>query len=184
MGGGAAGSNDGTGVPSARGFKEIREPRHFVLRYRPAIEPALLRALSYLNVEYVLLTFQYRLPRSRGIARRNWFNGYLFPCFDVRLDPWTHVLRAPGVTAILGNPSPLDVDVFNDMVARCPSGLLEQNALTVIPAGSEVEVTDGAFKGRHGIVAASAGDLVWVELLVFARPTRAELKTRQVQIIR
>jgi transcription antitermination factor NusG len=70
------------------------------------------------------------------------------------------------------------------MVARCPDGLLEQNALTVIPAGSEVEVTDGAFKGRHGIVAASAGDMVWVELLVFARPTRAELKTRQVMVIR
>jgi transcription antitermination factor NusG len=184
LGGGTAGSGDQTDDRSAKDFKEIREPRHFVLRYRPAIEPALLRALSFLKMDYVLLSFMYRLPRSRGTARRSWFPGYLFPCFDVRLDPWTHALRAPGVTAILGNPSPIDTDVFTDMVARCPDGLLEQNALTVIPAGSEVEVTDGAFKGRHGIVAASAGDMVWVELLVFARPTRAELKTRQVMVIR
>jgi transcription antitermination factor NusG len=169
---------------SASDIKEFREPRHYVLRYRPAIELALLGALAFLKVDYVHLTFQYRLPRSRGIARRSWFPGYMFPSFDLRRDAWTHVLRAPGVRAILGDPTPLDAALVTDMIARCPAGLLEQNALTVVPAGSEVEVIDGPFKGRRGIVAGSRDDLVWVELLIFARPTRAELRTRQVMVLR
>ena len=119
------------------------------------------------------------------MVARSWFPGYVFCRFDVVRDPWQHALRAPGAIEILGDPpSPLDERVFLDMVARCPRQLMTQDARTVVPSGSEVEVRDGPFKGRTGIVASSRDSIVMVELFAFNRPTRVELQTKQVIIIR
>lgn len=158
----------------------------YALRYHINVEAALLRVLRRRAIAYTLLTFKRRQPKRRHlIVTRRWFPGYLFVRFNVVRDPWQEsIRRAPGVIEILGDPTPIPDEIVNDLILRCLDTLLVNDEHTVIPAGSEVEITEGSFKGMTGVVASSKGDLVWVELMTFNRPTRAEIQSRNLLILR
>jgi transcription antitermination factor NusG len=158
----------------------------YALRYHINVEASLLRVLRRRQVGYILLTFRRRLPkRKHTIVTRRWFPGYLFVRFDVFRDPWQRMIReAPGAIEVLGEPTPIPADIIRDLELRCPDTLLVNDEHTVVPAGSEVEITDGAFRGMTGVVAASKGDVVWVELIAFNRPTRAVVFSRNILILR
>jgi len=160
---------------------EDREPRWFAARYVLSLEPALVRALTHIGQEHLVLLFDKRIKKK--ITTRHWFPGYIFLRFDPFHDRWQQMLRAPGVIEILGLPSAIPDDDMNDLVARCPRQLARNTELTVIPAGSEVEILNGTLEGHRGVVSNSYKRTVHVELMMFGRPTRAELLTRDVKII-
>jgi transcription antitermination factor NusG len=145
---------------------------------------ALQRVLELIGIEYYSPTFQQRMPRGKAWVVRPWFPGYMFLHFCVTYDYWHQIQRAPGAIGILGDPTPLDEAIYHDMIMRCPSEVFVNDAYTVIPAGSEVEILKGAFSGKTGIVAESRDATVWVETLAFNRPTRVELSTKDVMILR
>lgn len=163
-----------------------RDPRWFIFRYRLHAERGMLRVLSaIIGLAPVILRFECRLPRRPGTVQRFWFPTYAFLHFDHKRDRYQQIRRVPGVIGFLGHgePMPMATGAFADLIARCPAKVGDDDAFTVIPAGTEVEVLHGAFRGLHGVVAASRGETAWVELMAFNRPTRVELRTRQIRVL-
>jgi len=177
-----AGGTDGPGG-SAIEPECGRTPARYALQYHLRLERVLSLVLSRAGIAYTVLTFRRRLPRHQGLVVRHWLPGYMFVEFDIEHDPWQTVLSAPGVIDLLGSPTAIPDATFRDLVLRCPDEVRTNDELTVIPAGSDVEITEGALKGHRGVVSRSQGDSVWVELVAFNRLTHAELRTRHVMIL-
>src|SRR4051794_10423736 len=109
----------------------------------------------------------------------------MFVRMDVERDRWQQILRAPGRPRILGNdgvPSAIPDEVMTDVISRCPSAITNDE-LTVIPAGWQVRVIEGAMKGQEAVVTASAGKHVSVALVAFNHPVLARLTTKAVLIL-
>jgi hypothetical protein len=175
-----------TGLGPAIGESIPLRRECYALRYRIPAEMALLRVLRMARVEHHLLIFRRRLPRRRGLVIGRWLPGYLFVHFDLELDPWQALLReAPGTSlGQLLTASPIPPDVATDLFARCADVVLRDDMHTVIPAGSEVEITGGPFVGQLGVVASSRGEYAWIESMVMGRAAlRVRVATRQLRIL-
>jgi transcription antitermination factor NusG len=157
-----------------------RSPRRHIVNYFLPAERSIRRIIDHVGLDHDVLTFQRRTPRKRLLVTRHWFPGYLFLLTDADLDRWQQLLRVPGVFAVLGS---ITDQVFIDIQARCPGGIMRNDALSVIPAGSDVEIIEGTMRGTRGVVSASSGSTVWVEVIAFNRPVRAQLSTRAVLVM-
>jgi transcription antitermination factor NusG len=164
-------------APAIDLWNPARQPECYAIQYRVQVERALLTVLRTVELEHIVLTFL-----SRAGIVRHWLPGYLFVKFDPVHDRWQQIQRAPGVVHILGEPTPIPTQVYHDLVVRCPYNLPDDQT-SIVPVGAEVEIIEGALAGKHGIVSASRGTSVWLEMVLFNQLARVELRSRQVMIL-
>ena len=164
-----------------------RRPLWFAVKFDSSRSRLVERLLKVISLDYKLFTVEHRRPRQRSTVR-SWLPGYLFVEFDPLLDAWQQLHDVPGVTAVLGRPTPLPAagdGSVADLVARCPVRLEPTgDGLESIARGSAVRVLTGTFAGDElRTVTWSERKRVRVLVMAFNRPVEIELRTRDVEVV-
>lgn len=167
--------------PVEPGCVSYRLPRWYAVRFGKINENLMLRLLNMVDLPYRIFTYQHQVARRRETTR-SWLPGYMFVEFDIH-DNWGQLLRIPGVIEILGDPTPLDEGVVEDLVDRLPKKLPKNASGTVIAIGSTVRILDGTFRGYEAKVIVSNETYVTVLWMMFGHLREQVLKLSDVEVV-
>lgn len=117
---------------------------------------------------------------------------YLFLRFDRADDRWRGVYAVRGIRTVLGTsperPSPIRDDAMAILLDRCNGQYVEakhvDTALSkIVPIGSTVQITRGAFSGYEAEVSWSHGDRVKVIMSLLGAQREIKLNSHDVQMV-
>lgn len=118
--------------------------------------------------------------------------GYVFCRFNRADDRWRGVYAVRGIRTVLGaspeRPSPIRDDAMAILLNRCNGQYVEakhvDTALSkIVPIGSTVQITRGAFSGYEAEVSWSHGDRVKVIMSLLGAQREIKLNSHDVQMV-
>jgi transcriptional antiterminator RfaH len=167
------------------------ERRWFVVMTRPQQEARAYLAIKEKQFETFLPIFDKTIShaRKKTLVQRPLFPCYLFVALDLKLDPWAHVIRSPGVYTLLGmagrnyavgkhagSPLAVPLGVVEKLQAEAVAGGGKiplkgdfNEPAQLIQCGDRVLITAGYAEGFYGLIQADERKRVKVLLDMLGR---------------
>ena len=196
------------GDPSRANFSRLREPclvggrpPYAMLSWYVATTEAFCEARAEEGIERKRIgvqTFNPKCVTTKFIRGRKqmtempYLPGYIFVRFDRGDDRWRGIYAVRGIRTILGatpeRPSPIRDDAMAILLDRCNGQYVEakhvDTALSkIIPIGSTVQITRGAFSGYEAEVSWSHGDRVKVIMSLLGAQREIKLSSHDVRMV-
>lgn len=137
-----------------------------------------------------LVMVEVRHARRAEVVTRPMFPSYLFARFDTGAPGWRAVAHARGVRRIFGphpeRPTPVPDRSMAWMLARGYDRPIVEDprqAFDPIPAGTAVEVVDGAWSDHRGICLWDDGRRARLAMVLFGRETEVQVERRKVRAV-
>lgn len=163
----------------------VRLPEWYALRYVSGREKLLFWLLGRIGLTHQWLSFSHRVKRRTKPIRKAWLPGIVFCNFDRRVDRWQQVLRMPHVISYYGAPTAIPIEVFDDLVKRCPERLDRPTAFSSVAPGTTIRIIRGPKAGLKAVVSWSDRKFVKVPMLMFGREgMEVTLKASDVEVVK